>query len=295
MIRNLLGEYEVFLRVEKRLSPNSVEAYLRDMKQLAMFAESRGLTLTTLKHDDILGWCQESRDRGLASKSVARAVAAARGFYRYLVNDRILAENPTENLETSSPHRNLPKFLSGSEVALLMNAPDLNEDRGLRDRAMMEVLYASGLRVSELIGLKITQFDAGIGVISCMGKGSKERIVPIGEEALQRVLQYMRESRPRILRRKKSNFLFVSRHGKEMTRQGFWKILRDYGRKAGIRRSLAPHMLRHSFATHLLENGADLRSVQVMLGHSDISTTQIYTHVTQERLRQIYTKYHPRA
>jgi integrase/recombinase XerD len=295
MSRNWLAEYKVYLRVEKRLASNTVSAYMRDLNKLHACAVANKLALTEVSRDGILLWSQEMSMTGLSSRSIARALIAARGFYRYLLGDGVITRDPTENMEAPHPMRNLPRFLSHKEVEHLLQAPDVDDVRGIRDRAMIEVLYASGLRVSELIGLNITQLNPELGVLSCMGKGSKERIVPIGAEAMQWVQSYLREARPSLLNHKKSNFLFVNRRGSGLTRQGFWKILSAYGRKAGIRKALTPHMLRHSFATHLLENGADLRSVQIMLGHSDISTTQIYTHVTRERLRQIYEKYHPRA
>jgi integrase/recombinase XerD len=295
MSRDWMGEYAVYLKVEKRLSENSVDSYMLDLKKLGGFARNASRSLTDLTRDDILQWIGSLRQEGLSPRSVARALIAARGFYRYLVGDRVIPCDPTEHLESPRSMKPLPHFLSKDEVERLLMQPEAGNPKGARDRAMLEVLYATGLRVSEMLSLKLAQLDMELGVISCMGKGSKERIVPVGSEAMKRVQEYLQSARPALLKQRQSNFLFVNMRGSRMTRQGFWKILRSYGREAGIKKKLAPHMVRHSFATHLLENGADLRSVQIMLGHADISTTQIYTHVTSERLRQIYQRFHPRA
>ena len=295
MSRDVLSEFVDYMRVEKGLAPNTVAAYRRDMRKLVEYAETIGRELTQLTRDDLDGWMMSLADKGLSSRSTGRSLHASRTFFRFMTVSRMLEEDPTELMITPKEFRPLPRYLNREEVDVLLNAPKTDSSRGARDRAMIEILYASGLRVSELIRLLLTQADLNLGIVSCTGKGGKERLVPVGEPARLRLDEYMTHWRPLILRKKRSKYIFVTGSGKPMTRQGFWKILKAYGSTAGIEKPLSPHMLRHSFATHLLENGADLRSVQAMLGHSNISTTQIYTHISRIRLQRIYEKHHPRA
>ena len=295
MSRDVLSEFVNYLRVEKGLASNTVAAYRRDMRKLVKYADSIGKELAQLGRDDLDGWMSGLLEEGLSSRSSGRALHAARAFFRFMTVSRLMQEDPTELLTTPKEFRPLPRYLSREEVEALLAVPKSDSPRGARDRAMIETLYASGLRVSELVKLLLTQADLNLGVVSCIGKGSKERLVPVGETARLCLDEYMTRWRPQILRKKRSKYLFVTGAGKPMTRQGFWKLLKIRGLAAGIEKSLSPHMLRHSFATHLLENGADLRSVQTMLGHSNISTTQIYTHITRTRLQHIYEEHHPRA
>ncbi len=283
-----------YLRVERGLSANTLTAYRADLEKLSSFAASRGRELLSLQGDDLAAFVRSLHKQGLGSKTIARTLVAVRGFYKYLVQDGHLKSDPSANLETPKSWQSLPKFLTSDEVEALLSAPDTSTDLGLRDRAMLEVLYATGLRVSEIIRLEPSNINLDLGFLTVIGKGDRERAVPLGVNAVEWTRRYLKV-RPRILDEgSAAATLFVTERGRPLTRQQFWRIVMTYGMKARIGR-ITPHLLRHSFATHLLENGADLRSVQMMLGHSDISTTQIYTHITNERLREIYKKFHPRA
>jgi integrase/recombinase XerD len=284
------------VKVEKGLSPNTVSAYQRDLAKFNVFAQKRKLTLVGVTRDDLVDFLAGMYREKLESRTVARHLVTMRNFFRFAQVQELITTDPSLNLESPKIRRTLPGYLRLEEVERLLTQPDAKTAPGLRDRAMLEVLYSTGLRVSELIGLRVTDLDAKVGCIRCIGKGDKERIVPAGRKALGIVEKYLREARPKLLGNGvSSQALFVNRRGGSLSRVGVWKILSAYGRRAGLRVALTPHMLRHSFATHLLERGADLRSVQLMLGHADISTTQIYTHVVEERLKQIYKAHHPRA
>ncbi len=282
------------LRVERRLAAHTLESYSRDLARLARFAERAGVPLERLSRQDLESFVRQMVGTGLSPRSAARAVASVRGFYRFLVLDRRLEASPADDLHPPRAWPALPRFLTFEEVDRLIAAPDVTTPRGLRDRAMIEVLYATGLRVSELVGLRPVDLNLEAGYATCTGKGSKQRLVPIGDEAVSWVRRYTAEARPVLLRGRTSPRLFLNARGGGLSRVGFWKLLKEHGRQAGLPRGLSPHVLRHSFATHLLERGADLRAIQIMLGHADLSTTQIYTHILDTRLRAAYERYHPR-
>jgi integrase/recombinase XerD len=292
-----LDAYLTHLTVERRLARNSVEGYARDLSGLADFASHRSRSVDALSRTDLEEHVRDLMAEGRSPRSVARAVACYRGFFRFLVIDGRLTVNPADELRPPRAWKVLPRYLSVEDVDRLLEQPVVTTPRGLRDRALIELLYATGMRVSELLSLRPADVNLEASYLTCSGKGSKQRIVPIGDEAADWVKKYLRESRPALLRRRTSPRLFVNAKGggPGLTRVGFWKILKAYARQAGLTRSLSPHMLRHSFATHLLERGADLRAIQMMLGHADLSTTQIYTHVLEQRMRTIYDRFHPRA
>ena len=293
MTRDLIREYLSFLRVEKGLAKNSVESYRRDLARLKSWGESRGREPQALDKSDIRQFVMSLTRGGLAPRSVGRAISAARGFYRFLLLDGHVKTDPSADIMPPQGGQKLPRFLTQEEIERLLEAPDTTSPEGVRDRALAELLYATGLRVSELVSLTSASVDADSGVLFCTGKGSKRRRVPVGRSALAWLQRY-ESARRALLAGSESERLFVGYMGRALTRQNVWALLKRHAAKAGIR-GVTPHVLRHSFATHLLEHGADTRSVQAMLGHSDLSTTQIYTHVTGERLRSVYEKHHPRA
>jgi integrase/recombinase XerD len=283
------------LRVEKGLSDNTIQAYRRDIVKFAAFAASRKLAAKDVRRGDIVDFLGSLYRKGLDSRSVARHLVTIRHFFRFALMERYVEDDPAATIESPRFRQSLPEFLSLEEVDRLLKQPDTTAIVGMRDRAMIELMYSCGLRVSELCGLRVSDLQAESGCLRCIGKGNKERLVPVGRQALDAVQRYLQSSRPKLLGKDSSPYLFLNQKGRTMGRISYWKTLGSYGRKAGLRKALTPHMLRHSFATHLLDRGADLRSVQMMLGHSDISTTQIYTHVVEERLKQVYKAHHPRA
>lgn len=293
-----ISSFLTHVRVEKGLASNTVSAYKRDLAKFELFARKRKVQLVDVTREDLVDFLAGLYREKLESRTVARHLVTLRNFFRFAQVQELVPSDPAANLESPKIRRSLPGYLRLEEVERLLEQPDEKTALGVRDRAMLEVLYSTGLRVSELIGLRVPDLDPKAGCVRCIGKGDKERIVPVGRKALAMVEKYLRHGRPNLLGRNKapaSTALFVNRRGGRLSRVGVWKILSAYGRRAGLRTALTPHMLRHSFATHLLERGADLRSVQLMLGHADISTTQIYTHVVEERLKQIYKAHHPRA
>ncbi|HUK53757.1 MAG TPA: site-specific tyrosine recombinase XerD [Candidatus Binatia bacterium] len=283
------------LQIERGLSANTLAAYGLDLRKFAAFCALRRLTLAQVDRDAVIEFLTSLYRQKLSSRSVSRHLVTLRLFFRFAVSEDLLGEDPTLNLESPRVWRSLPIFLSLEQVEKLLAQPDPAKPLGNRDAAMLEVLYSTGLRVSELVGLRLAELDLSMGCVRCVGKGNKERLVPLGRKAIEALRRYLQDARGALLRGRPSPFVFLNHHGARMSRIGFWKVLKAYGRRAGLPSRLSPHKLRHSFATHLLERGADLRAVQVMLGHADISTTQIYTHVTLERLRQIYRTHHPRA
>jgi integrase/recombinase XerD len=283
-----------YLPVEKGLSANTILAYGRDLAKYLSFLERNKVDWSRADEPTVARFIRDESRAGLQARSLARLISAMKSFHKFLSLDGFITKDPTANLSSPKTWLNLPKFLTVPEVETLLRQPDEKEPGGLRDRAMLEVLYATGLRVSEITNLKPGDINIEEGYVVCRGKGGKERVVPVGETAVAVVRRYLDEVRP-ALDKKSSEALFLTRRGDQFTRQGFWKMLAGHARRAGLSAEVSPHVLRHSFATHLLERGADLRSVQLMLGHSQITTTQIYTHVTRERLRQVYDKFHPRA
>ena len=287
-----------FLTIEKGLAKNTIVSYERDLKAYGLYLKN--VELITDWNDsrrvNIMHFLAHLKDQGKSSKTIARHIASIRSFHQFLLREKVSDQDPSVHIETPKPERSLPKVLSMEEVEALLEAPAVLDEYGLRDKAMLELMYATGMRVSELISLDISDVHASMGFVRCVGKGNKERIIPIGQTALQAIGRYLESGRGKLASSKhRTDSLFLNHHGNRLTRQGFWKILKKLAGKARIDKEITPHTLRHSFATHLIMNGADLRAVQEMLGHSDISTTQIYTHITNVRIKDVYSKFHPRA
>jgi integrase/recombinase XerD len=291
----MIDAYLDHLRVERRLADHTLESYARDLVALAEYAAGAGRAVDALDRAALEAFVRQQRNTGLSPRSVARRVAAVRGFYRFLVLDRRLSRNPADDLRPPRAWPALPKFLTLDEVDTLIAQPDVSTPLGVRDRAMIELLYATGVRVSELVSVRTADLHLAEHYMTCIGKGSKERLIPIGEQASDWIRKYQSGARRELLKGRASPRLFVNARGGPLSRVGFWKILKNHARGASLPSTISPHVLRHSFATHLLERGADLRAIQLMLGHADVSTTQIYTHVLEERLKSLVRDLHPLA
>jgi integrase/recombinase XerD len=292
----LLNDFVTYLSVEKGLSRNTVDSYFLDLSKFQNFLSSKDKEFVSFSRADIIDFIERLRDEGYSTASICRFISSIKGLCKYLIIEDIIKEDPSENLQSPKKWERLPKSLSISEVRSLLEINSLNNQSvptKIRDHVMFELLYSSGLRVSELISLKLEDINLEAGFLRVLGKGSKERVVPVNIRAMEMIKRYINQQRSEILKKRRSSYLFVTSRGGPMTRQHFWQTIKTFGRRRGI--ELSPHTMRHSFATHLLERGADLRSLQKMLGHSDISTTQIYTKVSTERLKKVYSKHHPRA
>jgi integrase/recombinase XerD len=290
-----VAEFLGTLQIERGASPNTLLAYRRDLEGFRDFLRKERRLLAETSSRDLTRYLSWLRARGLGSKSVARHLSAVRGLYRHLLETGGVTRDPTEHLDSPKPPRRLPRVLSMADTVAIIEAPDIARADGLRDRALLELLYASGLRASEALGLRIEDVNLSAGYVVPTGKGSRQRMVPVGAQALRWVRQYLNLARPQFVKRRDDGSLFVNRFGRPLSRQALWGVIKKSARRAGVRAAVSPHTLRHSFATHLLERGADLRSVQAMLGHADISTTQIYTHLSSRVVRDMYMRFHPRA
>lgn len=293
--KGIVDEFLDAIWMERGLSKNTLAAYRADLMALSRWLDTQSVKISDASRDNLLQFIAARVEKGARPRSTARQLSSFRRFFRYLVRENRIEDDPTANIQMPKIGRTLPKSLSEGKVEDLLKAPDTNEPLGFRDRTMLEVLYATGLRVSELINLKLTQINLNQGVVRIVGKGDRERLIPLGEESMNWIGRFVQGARLEILLERQTDYLFPTRRGDRMTRQAFWHIIKRYARKSGIGKELSPHSLRHAFATHLLNNGADLRVVQMLLGHSDLSTTQIYTHVAQERLKDFHSKHHPRG
>lgn len=297
MLEYAIEDFFHFLRIERGLSENTLSSYKRDLTNYLQYMKDHDKTTSwdKISRTDIMGFLYMLKDQEKSTATISRHISSIRSFHQFLIREQITSNDPSLHIETPKKDRKLPDILSQDEVDRLLDI-DMNSKLSIRNKAMLELLYATGLRVSELISLKVSDLHLTMGFVQCFGKGSKERIVPLGDTAKYYLEKYISESRGSLIKKNiQEDSLFVNQHGRRLTRQGFWKILKGLTLEAGILKKITPHTLRHSFATHLLENGADLRLVQEMLGHADISTTQVYTHVTKARLKDMYQTYHPRA
>jgi integrase/recombinase XerD len=294
-MKELIDTFLNYLSVERGLSNNTILAYREDLNAYLDFMSDKRIdALSKINREDITNFMMNQKGRGISVNSVARRLAAIRMFHRFLAREKILRSDPTNLIDSPKLWKKIPDTLTLNEIDSLIAQPDIRDKQGIRDRAILETLYATGMRVSEAVNLKLDNVNLDIGFLRCIGKGNKERVIPLGKKAITSIKRYLEVSRPRFLKSKASEFLFISRFGKKISRQSFWKLIKRYAQEARIKKPIRPHILRHSFATHLLERGADLRSVQEMLGHSNISTTQIYTHINRDRLKSIHKQFHPR-
>ncbi len=294
-MRELIDTFLSYLSVERGLSRNTIVSYQKDLGFYLDFLEAHAFgSLAKVSRNDISDFMFFQKEKGLAANSIARSLAAIKSFHRFLVRERILKTDPTNLVDSPKLWQKIPETLSLNEIESLLAQPNIRDRQGIRDKAILEILYATGMRVSEIADLKVDNVNLEVGFVRCIGKGNKERVIPLGKKASASLRRYLGSSRSRLLNKKESEFLFISRLGKRITRQSLWKIIKRYAKAARIKKPIRPHILRHSFATHLLERGADLRSVQEMLGHANISTTQIYTHINKDRLKAIHKAFHPR-
>lgn len=294
-MKELVDTFLNYLSVERGLSNNTILSYREDLNTYINFVVNRNIdALSKISKNDITNFMLHQKDKGISVNSIARRLAAIRMFHRFLVRERILKSDPTSLIDSPKLWKKIPETLSLNEVDALLAQPDIRDKQGIRDKAILETLYATGMRVSEAANLKVDDTNLDIGFLRCIGKGNKERVIPLGRKAISSLKRYLKITRTYLLKNRESQFLFLNRFGRKLSRQSFWKIIKKYAGKAKIKRPVRPHILRHSFATHLLERGADLRSVQEMLGHANISTTQIYTHINKERLKSIHKMFHPR-
>jgi integrase/recombinase XerD len=294
-MENLIDQFLDYLSVERGLSGNTIESYSRDLRKYADFLKKRGIkSVNESSRKDITSFMLKLKDSGLSANSISRNLVAIKVFYKFLTRERFIKDDPAAVLDSPKLWKKLPDVLTLNEVEKILAAPDNKDPRQIRDKAALELMYATGMRVSEIINLKTEGINKDLGIVRCLGKGQKERIVPVGKSAMKAMDFYLQKARSRLLKNKTSPYLFVTQQGRKMSRINFWKLIKKYTKLCRINKKITPHTLRHSFATHLLERGADLRVVQELLGHANISTTQIYTHINKDRLKSIHAKFHPR-